>query len=94
MLWILCAPFAVTGPTIGGELRGKYGLRSVGYFSTVCFTLAFLALVATAMNERRCKGDQGKAVASQYRAGANEDENDLGLEKSRSCNACDLQGHV
>ena len=84
MMWVVSAPFAVTGPTVGGELRGKYGQQVVGYFSTACFAVASLSLGASALNERQRKRDQ-------HQSG---DEKDIRLEIQRRCDPCIVQGHV
>ena len=92
MMWIIAAPFAVTGPTIGGEIRKRYGLRAVGYFSTACFVLAAFFFLGAALSERHMKmettGARGQSSSDQAT-----DAESLQLKSGAACRSCNAQGH-
>ena len=94
VMWVICAPFAITGPTIGGELKKRYGLREVGYFSVGCLVVAMGCLGGSALSERRRKRttqDMGEEGHSGEEYG---DEELPKLEASNDCRPCQIQGHV
>ena len=94
VMWVICAPFAITGPTIGGELKKRYGLREVGYFAVGCLVVAMGFLGGSALSERR-RGRTMQGMGEERQSGEeHEDEEVPKSEASNDCRPCQIQGHV